>query len=132
MTYVPQKMGSILIPTRDGPDSKHLHVILTNKDANNRHLLVNVTSIENDVYYDPACELPVGCHRFINKPTYVLYEMGATVHSAHLIKLVDARDYVPHDDFDEPVFQLICNGVEKSRAPRWFKKDYAAAVRAGL
>jgi hypothetical protein len=68
MLYQPAKKGTLLIPsgTYDNPEKKHLFVILTEASPAGDHLLVSISSIKHEVRHDPACEISVGEHRFIN------------------------------------------------------------------
>ena len=79
-------MSSILIPT--GKEN-HLFVALTDKDKDNRHLFVNISSIKPSLSHDPACELASGCHRFVTKPSFVRYELCERLHHDHVLELVD-------------------------------------------
>ncbi|MNJ75190.1 hypothetical protein D3C77_722410 [compost metagenome] len=43
-------------------------------------LVVNISSVKPNVYYDPSCVLQAGCHAFVRHPSWVYYG-GATVMS---------------------------------------------------
>jgi len=130
LIYVPEKRNTLLIPsgTFEDPERKHLFVIVTNKGENNSFLAVPVSSIKPDIYYDKTTLLPVGCHSFIRKPSYVLYEKADILKADRLIKCVEGWVYTPREKMPLPQFKAICNGVTVSehtpqRIIAYFKRN---------
>src|SRR5262245_44409064 len=60
----------LLIPS--GPNAQlHLHVVITEQNADGEHLLVPVSSIKGSGHHDAACEMAEGDHEFIKKASFV-------------------------------------------------------------
>lgn len=121
MPYVPYKKGTLLIPSGPG---KHLFAIISDKCANNQHLLVNVTSIQPGVAHDDACELAVGDHPFIKQPSYVAYRLAVIQHADKLTKFVDGWYYTQNTDISDALLQRMRDGVLKSKFVPKFVKTY--------
>lgn len=76
--------------------------------------------------YDATCELEVGCHEFIKKPSYILYARAERLRSAGLVKCVDGWVYTPKERLADAVFARVCAGIEASPfIPKWARKYYA-------
>jgi hypothetical protein len=72
VTFVLRKGSAFLVPS--GPrDLLHLHIVLTEADADGMHLVATVSSVKEGIEHDKTCVLPVGEHAFITKPSYVVY-----------------------------------------------------------
>lgn len=128
MTYTPEPQNTLLIPsgTFESPDKKHLFIILTKACANSQHLIVSVSSIKEGIRHDDTCELEVGCHPFITKPSFIFYAKAERVRSAGLIKCVEGWVYTPKERLADDIFQRVCNGIDASPfTPRWAKKYFA-------
>ncbi len=64
------------------PGAKHLFCALTSPCAGGFQLLVNVSSIKENVYHDPTCELVIGDHKDITKASFIAYEFARTMNQA--------------------------------------------------
>lgn len=128
MTYSPKPRNTLLMPsgTFEAPDKKHLFIIMTKVCVNGQHLLLSVSSIKTGVKHDATCELEIGCHPFVTKPSFILYAKATQVRSDRLIKCVEGWLYTPKERLADDVFQRVCVGVDESRfTPRWAKKYFA-------
>lgn len=128
MIYSPEPQNTLLLPsgTFEAPDRKHLFIIMTKACANGQHLLLSVSSIKEGVRHDATCEIEVGCHPFITKPSFIFYAKAAQVRSDRLIKCVEGWLYTPKERLADEVFQRVCAGVDASPfTPRWAKKYFA-------
>jgi hypothetical protein len=116
MAYVPNCGGTLLIPsgTFNSPDQMHLFVIVTEKCAENRHLLVNISTIRDGVHFDPACIVEAGEHPFVTDRSYVVYRLARIDHAAHLSKCVDGWTFRPKENVTQELLNRICDGVLRS------------------
>ena len=102
--------GTLLIPSGPG-NTKHLHIILTDKCDDGQHLLVGLSSIKPGRPYDDACEVEVGDHRFVSKRSYVEYRLTKRDRASHLSKCVKGWTFTPHDDVTDALLNRICDGL---------------------
>lgn len=127
MTYVPEPKNTLLIPsgTFEAPDKKHLFIIMTAICNQGHHLVLSASSVKEGVKYDATCELEIGCHEFIKKPSYILYARAERLRSAGLVKCVDGWVYTPKERLADDVFARVCAGIEGSPfIPKWARKYY--------
>lgn len=83
MSFVLRRKASFLVPS--GPkDLLHLHVVLTNGDADGFHLVATVGSIKEGMNYDPACVIEPGEHSFITVRSFVIYALTEPMRSVHV------------------------------------------------
>jgi hypothetical protein len=131
VSFNPQKGSGVFRPSGE---SEHLFVLMTNVNERNQHYCVNITSVpEAGQYYDQTCVLDRGLHPFIAHPSYVYYAMATTIHRLHLLNMLGRGYYREAASFEEGLLQRISAGVSESRdTPRWFKMDYATAIRRGF
>jgi hypothetical protein len=126
--YSPEPQNTLLLPsgTFESPDQKHLFIVMTRICAAGQHLLLSASSIKEGVKHDDTCELEVGCHPFIVKPSYILYARAAQVRSDMLIKCVDGWLYTPKERLADEVFERVCAGIDASPfTPKWAKRYFA-------
>lgn len=115
---MPHKKGTILKPSGY---KDHLFVILTNECPEKNHLLVNFSSIHENVYHDDACVVNTEEHPFIKHPSYIEYRKAETVKSSHLIKC----GFTQKEDVSEELFKRICGGLLLSiHTPKRIKKYF--------
>jgi len=111
MPFVPQKKGTLLIPTGG---TKHLFAIITNACPEGKHLLVNVSKISSARRHDPTCEIEPGAHRFITDPSYAYYQMAQIQDADRLVKMVNGWVYKTHDDISDALLARLRSGVTES------------------
>ena len=129
MAYQPAKRDTLLIPSGppNNPDQLHLHVILTDCCENNRHLLVNISTIRGGGYYDPTLVIEPGEHPLVIEQSWVVYRRATTLHADHIKKCVDAWSFKPKEPVSEELFSRICDGVGASSfTPRDMKRYFVA------
>lgn len=114
MTYVPSKMGTLLVPSGPKVDGLHLFVIMTNPCADNQHLLLSITSIRDGKRYDPTCVFNGGEHPFITHPCYVWYRRPEQRTVSNIQKCVAGWLFHVKEDLALNHFQRICEGIEVS------------------
>jgi hypothetical protein len=82
---------------------------------------VSVTSKKAGIPFDPACELAVGDHSFIQQPSYISYRHLRIDPLSHVSGLVGSL-WKPHQQCSPALLQRIIAGVCISRmTPREFK-----------
>ena len=129
MPYQAVKRGTLLIPSGPViyPDQLHLHVILTDSCENNRHLLVNISTIRDGAFYDPTCVVEPGEHSSVTKRSWVVYRRAVTLHADYIKNCVDGWSFKPKEEVPEGLFARICDGVGASSfTPRDMKRYFVA------
>ena len=117
MPFVPNAKGTLLIPSGPphDPDRLHLHVILTEACPEGMHLVGSISSIRDGQFHDPTCVIEAEEHRFINRPSYVLYRRTTTIRGGHMAICVDGWLFKPDDPVSDDLYQRICAGIADSR-----------------
>ncbi len=118
--YCPYRKGTVLIPS--GP-SNHLHIICCDpvfypRTASECVLVVNVSSIKQGIDYDRTCELRVGDHPFIVKPSYIYYRKADVFGSDNISRCVADGTFTVHQDCSSSTFERILAGFEVSEEVR--------------
>lgn len=129
MPYQAVKGNTLLIPSGpvNNPDQLHLHVILTDSCENNRHLLVNISTIRDDAFFDSTCVVEPGEHPSVPKRSWVVYRRAMTLHADYIKKCVDGWSFKPKEVVPKGLFSRICDGVGASNfTPRDMKRYFAA------
>lgn len=111
------RQGTLLILS--GPVN-HLHVVMNDPIFSHEHgydgvLTVNITSLKQGLYHDPACVLAPGCHRFVNRDSWVVYEHAVVMDAARLDGKVDSGEVTPHDLMAVEIFNQVRAGFDVSR-----------------
>jgi len=125
--FVPYRRATLLVPSGPAhdPDQKHLFILLTdpaqvlNYDAK-QSLFVGVSTIQEGIPHDPACELHAGDHPFIRHKSYVYYAEARIEASQKLVDGVKHAVLSPKGMLGEEIFARVCHGLAESRftAPR--------------
>jgi hypothetical protein len=110
------KKGTILIPTGS---TEHLHFICCDtvfyphlgKDC---VLVVNISSIDDDLEYDKTCLLDVGDHPFVTHQSYVYYRKAAVYGANNISRNVAEGNFRIHQPCSEITFNRILNGFSES------------------
>jgi hypothetical protein len=121
MGYVPYPRGTILIPT---DATKHLFIIVTKLCSAGCHLLLNVSSIREGKFHDPACVFAGGEHPFIKNPSFVYYQMADQKPAKSISSLVANSTYIEKDALESVHFARVCDGVMQSKFTKPWVKDY--------
>jgi hypothetical protein len=103
----------------------HLHVILTAEDEDGLHLATSFSSIKDGVEHDRTCETKADEHKFLTKPSFVLYAFTTTFRAKHIKAMIEKNYYQVQPDLSEELYARVCDGVLKSdRTPRGMKKYF--------
>jgi hypothetical protein len=121
MAYIPEIKKSLLIPSGS---EMHLYVTITAKCNNNQHLLIPISSIKPNRYFDPTCVITSGEHRFINRQSYVEYRFADVKHEQHITTCADRMYYVPHDNVSDVLFSKMISGIDLSPHIKNYVKEY--------
>ncbi len=120
MTQLIKKRATFILKsaTTHAPHKKHLFVICTNIDRDERYLIIPVCTKTNR-QHNEYCIITAGEHKFIRHESYIAYQ-HAKIEPASFL-----RDGIRHEDINGQLFLRICNGIEKSkRMARIYKKYY--------
>ncbi len=90
-------------------------------------MLVNIVTIKEGVFHDPACVIQANEHPFITVASYADYRRVKTVRADHISKCVDGWLYKPHDPIDDGLFDRVSRGVVQSRFTPIRMKNYFSA-----
>ena len=121
MSYAPYPRGTILIPT---DATKHLFIIVTKLCSAGCHLLLNVSSIREGKFHDPACVFAGGEHPFIKNPSFVYYYMADQKPAKSISSLVANSTYIEKDALEPVHFARVCDGIMQSKFTKPWVKDY--------
>lgn len=120
--FLPFRRASLLIPSGPAhdPERKHFFILLTNPyshpDTNvNSVLLVSICSVQEQCFHDSACYLYPGDHPFINRKSYVAYNLARIEAADKLTRGVKAGLFVQQEIVADEVFARICHGLSQSR-----------------
>jgi hypothetical protein len=109
----------------------HLFVVVTEEDDSGMHVLVNVSSIDQDIPHDDTCIINVGDHDFIKQPSYAAYEFATQYHKRFIDSMVARKVYKIQKDASLDLVSKICDGLKKSYfTKRAIKDAYDATLRA--
>lgn len=103
------QQGTLFILT--GP-VHHLHVVMNdpvfcNEIGDMSVLVVNISSVQNGAFHDPACILQPGCHPFITRASWVVYRGATVLKVPRLEAKIASGDVRP----DNPVTKLVYDQV---------------------
>lgn len=114
MPFQPLKKATLLMPSGppDDPDRLHLWVILTDPcAAHDANLVVDICTLRDGRFHDPACLIQQGEHRRIKHTSWVGYHRCKAVHSSTLKKGAAAWLYHPDEPVSDVLFDRICAGI---------------------
>lgn len=116
MPFRPEKKTTLLMPSgpANDPSRKHLWIILTDPCPMNAHLLVNVTTVHEGHFHDPACVLKAGDHRRIKHPSWMEYRRCRVELTSALEKGHAAWYYHADEPVSDDVLKRICDGLLNS------------------
>ncbi|WP_282167105.1 hypothetical protein [Shewanella japonica] len=114
--YNPVSRGTILIPSGS---KDHLHFVCsdpvfyppTQKES---VLVVNISSIKDDIGYDSSCVLDVGDHPFITHPSFVYYLKADIFGADNIARNVADGTFQVHEDCTDETFVRILDGFDIS------------------
>ena len=105
------------MPTRGR--STHLHIALTDLLSvpgypSESLLLVTISSVRGGPSDDLTCELSVGEHPFITRPSYAAYRRARVRDAAYLRRRAERGLIDPQAPIAAGILDRICAGLEKS------------------
>lgn len=127
MVYDPARCDTLLIPS--GPSGEHLFAITTDACNEANHLLLNVSTIREGSFHDPACIVNVGDHPFITSQSYVVYRSGQIQKAERLTLMVDGWVYKKHQPACDALVKKMLDGVTVSRFTPKFIISYLDAIQ---
>lgn len=122
------KSAAIHIPNTGPQGEGHLHIVLTNLCKEKNHLLVNVSSAHNKC--DRTCLLGQGDHKFIVRPSFIIYAHAAIWKEEVLLKGINDQYMTYRGQIDAKVFALICTGLLTSPRTKPIIKEYYEANKS--
>lgn len=116
MAYVVERHASFLVPSGSfrNEDAMHLHIVSTEPCQSQKCLLLNVSTIHQDIWHDPTCTLSAGCHEFVKADSYINYQFAIVKPTAQITKMIDGWVYHPKAAFKPELTDLILSGVRRS------------------
>lgn len=104
-----------------GGNGLHLFVICTDMCANNKFVLANITTWTGE-RCDPTVQLNFGDHPFIDRHSYVLYQMALVERRITIEAGVSQGRFAQREDMPAAKVQEIQDGLMASRfTPRKVK-----------
>lgn len=124
---MPAKGDAILIPS--GASGQHLFVVLNDPKrfegyGNVDHcVLVNFSSIDQDIPHDTTCVFQPGQHPFLISPSYVYYRGVRLDSAAHLDRCIQSGGFILRPPpFSAGQVEVVKQGLYNSpRVSRAFK-----------
>jgi hypothetical protein len=100
------------------PNGKHLFIIITDPNENDEVLCVNIDSFEiKDIEeIDKSCLLPMGCHEFIFKPTFVNYADAISLKTEIIKSELRKKIFITREAVSSQILKLIQDGALVSNA----------------
>lgn len=102
-----------------GP-AKHLHIVMNDpvfypERGFSGVLLVNVSSIKPDKWFDDTCVLEPGEHPFIRWRSFVMYSQAVIANSDEISQGVAIGEFATRDPVDEHIYERVSEGFELSK-----------------
>uniref|UniRef100_UPI0040477DD7 hypothetical protein n=1 Tax=Rheinheimera sp. TaxID=1869214 RepID=UPI0040477DD7 len=130
--FAPMRRGTLLIPS--GP-VKHLHFVCSDVHFSphkngEKVLLVNISSVDPDLYVDSTCILQPGDHPFIRHESFVYYKHAELYSPDRITDEVLKGNYDVHQPCTDELMQRILDGFAGSREiKRYVQRFYETYCR---
>ncbi|WP_233081092.1 hypothetical protein [Rheinheimera soli] len=127
--FAPVRRGTILIPS--GP-VKHLHFVCSDVHFSphkngDKVLLVNISTIDPDLYFDTTCILKPGEHPFVKHDSFIYYRYAELYSPDRITDEVIKGNFDVHQPCTEELMQRILDGFQVTReVKRYVQKFYEA------
>jgi hypothetical protein len=103
------------------PHKKHLFIVCTDVCGEGKHLIVSITGWANHLC-DGTTRLAPGCHRFVNKDSYVFYRKARVETGAALTAGVDNGKFILDVPMSSTIVAAIMKGIcDSIQTPRKVK-----------
>ena len=117
--FVPYPRATILIPSgpTSDPERHHLFIIINDPvphTGEGEVLLVSVSTVKTQIYYDKTCLLSAGSHEFIKKDSFIDYGEARVETAQKLIDGVLQGKFIPKQPMDDEPFQRVKAGLSSS------------------
>jgi hypothetical protein len=99
------------VPT---PDIPHFIIIISETSPQGKALLVPISSIKNNKYYDKSCELNKNDIAVLSKPSYIRYEKATEIEVNNITVNIFSKKYQHQCKISDTVLLRIQNGAKKS------------------
>lgn len=108
----PYRKGTILIPS--GP-CRHLHIVCNDPVYYARKntdcvLLVNISTVDPPIPFDPTCLINPGEHPFVIKQSYVYYRKADIFGATRVAQNIALGEFSVHQDISEALQIRILAG----------------------
>lgn len=118
--------GTLLIHTGPHP---HLHIVMNDpvhchEVGEQTVLVVNLSSVKADSYYDPSCILSPGCHPFVRLDSWVVYSQSVVLKVPNVEHNIAIGDIQHRDPVDIQTFAAIRKGFDVSKSVKPKIKRY--------
>jgi len=118
--------GTVLIPT--GP-TKHLHFICCDPVyypnlVKECVLVVNISSIEEELDFDNSCILDIGDHPFVKRPSSIYYRKAEILGADSISRNIAEGNFTVHQPCKDIVFNKILDGFNVSDEVKFKIKEF--------
>jgi hypothetical protein len=122
VAFQPKRGATLLIPS--GPSGSHLFVVVTD-EVDGQFLLVSLSSIKPNRYYDSTCVVAAGVHEFVTLDSFGFYGGARLDVATHLTAMEGKGLFFAKADMPLSVVQALCDGIEVSpHTPRYILNFY--------
>ena len=117
--FIPYSRATILIPSGPASDPERYHLFIVINDpvphsGEGEVLLVSVSTVKTQSYYDQTCLLSAGSHEFIKRDSFVDYGKARIETVQKLMDGVSQGKLIPKQPMDDEPFQRVCAGLFSS------------------
>ena len=121
MEFIVAKRAVVLIPSPSATSPlwmPHPFIVLTDPfpltGCANSVVLATLSSVKLGVNHDKTCELQVGCHSAIVKPSFVRYARTRVQSAIQIEQGVAKGAFTPMEEFPLELFETIGHGLLSS------------------
>ena len=117
--FIPYSRATILIPSGPAFDSDRYHLFIVINDpvphsGEGEVLLVSVSTVKTQSYYDQTCLLSTGSHEFIKQDSFIDYGKARIETVQKLMDGVSQGKLIPKQPMDNEPFQRVYAGLFSS------------------
>lgn len=107
--------ATVLVPS--GPQGQHLFVVLNDPQEFDGYgkvvcvVMIPLDSVKTGIHHDSTCELAVGVHPFVTRPTFVNFRLARIEQARHLEAMVNTQDFQTRAPVDTLTLERIRQGL---------------------